>query len=76
MTVGELASAINVSKSGLSQHLSVMASKGIIIQRKEGTNVYCRLSTPKVAEACRLMREVLMENLKKQSELLKNDFVI
>lgn len=70
LNVGELATKIEVSLSSLSQHLSVMAAKGIIVQRKEGTNVYCRLSTPKVAQACQLMREVLLEHLKKNSELL------
>ena len=31
-------------KSTLSQHLSIMVSKGILHQRKEGQNVYFKLS--------------------------------
>jgi len=57
-------------KSTLSQHLSIMASKGILHQRRKGLNVYFRLSSIKVSKACVLMREVLIENLKKQNEIL------
>lgn len=58
-------------KSTLSQHLSVMVSKGILHQRKEGLNVYYKLSSPKVAKACALMREVLMDYLKKHKTILE-----
>ncbi len=70
MIYSELAEKTAVPKSSLSQHLSAMASNGIIIQRKEGKKTYCRLSTPKVAQACRLMREVLIENLQENYKLL------
>jgi len=58
-------------KSSLSQHLSVMVNKGILHQRKEGLNVYFKLSSPKVAKACGLMREVLMDYLKKHKTILE-----
>ena len=57
-------------KSNLSQHLSVMTKKGILSMRKEGQCNYYSLSSEKVAQACRLMREVLVDNLKKQKEIL------
>lgn len=58
-------------KSNLSQHLSVMTKKGILKVRRDGQCSYFSLSSEKVAKACRLMREVLIENLKEQQELLK-----
>ena len=70
MSFGELQEETGVLKSNLSQHLSLMVSNGILIQRKEGLNAYFKLSTPKIGTACRLMREVLIENLKKQSDLI------
>ena len=70
MSFGDLQEETGVLKSNLSQHLSLMVSNGILTQRKEGLNVYFKLSTPKIGTACRLMREVLIENLKKQSDLL------
>lgn len=58
-------------KSNLSQHLSVMTRKGILKVRRDGQCSYFSLSSKKVARACRLMREVLIDNLKEQQELLK-----
>lgn len=71
MSFGEMLEIIGGPKSNLSQHLSSMATKGILIQRKEGLNVYYKLSSKKVATACRIMREVLIETLEKQNEILK-----
>lgn len=71
ISFGELLKKISGAKSNLSQHLSSMTSKGILHQRKEGLNVYYKLSSKKVSTACRIMREVLIENLKKQNEILK-----
>ncbi|MBE2188808.1 MAG: winged helix-turn-helix transcriptional regulator [Candidatus Kapabacteria bacterium] len=58
-------------KSNLSQHLSVMTKKGILKMRREGQCNYYSLSSKKVAQACRLMREVLIDNLKKHSAILE-----
>ncbi|MBL4578223.1 MAG: winged helix-turn-helix transcriptional regulator [Flavobacteriales bacterium] len=58
-------------KSNLSQHLSIMTTKGILKMRREGKCNYYSLSTKKVAQACQLMREVLIDNLEKQKNLLQ-----
>ena len=72
MTFGDILAETGVLKSNLSQHLSLMVSSGILVQRKEGTNTYFKLSTERIATACQIMREVLIENIKKQSALIKN----
>ncbi len=59
-------------KSNLSQHLSVMVDNGILKVRKESRCNYYSLSSIKVAKACSMMREVLIDNLKKQQEIHKN----
>lgn len=59
-------------KSNLSQHLGVMVKKGILKMRREGASNFYSLSSRKVAQACRLMREVLIDNLKKQKEILEH----
>ena len=58
-------------KSNLSQHLSVMTKKGILKVRREGQNNYFSLSSKKVSQACRLMREVLIDNHKKHKAILE-----
>ncbi len=58
-------------KSNLSQHLSSMTKKGILKVRREGQCNYFSITSPKVVEACGLMREVLIENLKSQQKILE-----
>ncbi len=58
-------------KSNLSQHIAVMVGSGILKARKDSRCNYYSLSSPKVAKACSIMREVLMDNLKKQQQLHK-----
>lgn len=58
-------------KSGLSQHLSIMVEKGILRSRKDRRCHYFSLSSKKVAKACGLLKEVLVENLESKKELLK-----
>ena len=67
---GQLLAKTGGLKSNLSQHLSIMVGKGLLLHRKVGQNVYYKLSSRKVANACRLMREVLIEHLEKQNALL------
>lgn len=57
-------------KSNLSQHLSVMTKKGILKSRRDGKSTYFSLSSKKVAQACRLMREVLIDHLKTHTDIL------
>ena len=59
------------NKSTLSQHLSIMVDKGILKSRKDSRCNYFSLGSPKVAKACGLMREVLIDNLKKNNEILQ-----
>ena len=58
-------------KSNLSRHIAVMVGSGILKARKDSRCNYYSLSSPKVAKACSIMREVLMDNLKKQQQLHK-----
>jgi ArsR family transcriptional regulator len=60
-TVTELVVALGASKANVSQHLAVMRHKGILTSRREGVNIYYRVSNPKVIDACTLMKEVLFE---------------
>ncbi len=71
-TVGELMQAMNIAQANLSQHLAIMRQKGIVVGRREGANVYYRLSNPKIIQACDLMREVLLENLRAGVELAQS----
>ena len=68
---GEIADKTGIAKPSLSQHLSIMVDKGILIQRKEGLKSFFKVSTDKVSKACQLMREVLIERLELSTKILK-----
>jgi len=63
MSVAAMVAALDIAKPNLSQHLAVMRQKGILTTRRQGTTIYYRLATPQITEACRIMRQVLLEAL-------------
>ena len=71
LAVGELADKMDVKISNLSQHLSLMKSKGILTSRRDGVHIYYRIANPKVIKACGLMKEVMTELLEAQGRLSK-----
>ncbi len=68
-TVTELVDILGIPKANVSQHLAVMKSKGVLKSKRNGTNVYYSIAIPKVIKVCNLMREVLTEQMQKQSEI-------
>ena len=70
LSAGEICVAVGARKANVSQHLAVMRERGIVAARRSGTNVYYRLTNPKVVQAFQLMREVLVEQLGQKAALL------
>ncbi|MEK6599714.1 MAG: metalloregulator ArsR/SmtB family transcription factor [Deltaproteobacteria bacterium] len=71
LSVGELVKRLGIPKANVSQHLSILRQRRVVASRREGVNIYCRVSNPKIIKACGLMREVLMEQLMEGGRLLK-----
>lgn len=72
LSVSSIVKAMAIPKANASQHLSLMRQKGLVMSRREGTTVYYRLASPKIIEACSLMREVLLTLLANQEKLSKS----
>jgi len=70
-TVSELTEALGLRQANVSQHLAVLRQRGVVVTRKKGTSIYYRVSNPKIIQACELMRQVLVEQLKEGEELRK-----
>ena len=70
-SVDELAKALGLAKSNVSQHLAVLRHRRIVATRREGLNVFYRCGNPKMLKACALLRQVLMEQLAEGHELAK-----
>ncbi len=68
-TVSELVDILGVPKANVSQHLAVMRHKGILKSRREGINMYYSVSNLKVIQACILMKEVLVDQMKEKGKL-------
>ncbi|MBI4306353.1 MAG: winged helix-turn-helix transcriptional regulator [Chloroflexi bacterium] len=69
LTVSELVERLGIPKSNVSQHLGLMREKGVVEHRRDGAHVFYRLANPKVLQACRLMREVLLERFEQDGRL-------
>jgi len=61
--VSELQEALGISKTNISQHLSVLKSAGVLATRREGKQIYCSLAMPEVKQACQLIRKVLQAQI-------------
>jgi len=72
MAASELIERIGLSKANLSQHMGVLRSKGVILSRREGINIYYRIANLKIIQACHLMREVLLEQFQEKGKMVSN----
>ncbi|HET9524567.1 MAG TPA: metalloregulator ArsR/SmtB family transcription factor [Pyrinomonadaceae bacterium] len=57
--VSDLQKELGLSKTNISQQISVLKSAGVLVTRRNGKQIYCSLAIPEVKEACRLIRGVL-----------------
>ena len=71
-TATQLTQKVGVSKANLSQHMSILIEKGVVLSRREGINVFYKLSDDRITKACDLMREVLIKNLEQNSYMLQD----
>lgn len=72
-TVSELVDILEIPKANVSQHLAIMRLKGILKSRRNGVNIFYSIASPKVIQACSLMKEVLVELLVERRKMV--DFV-
>lgn len=71
VSVTGLIEKTRLSQANISQHLSIMKSKGIVISNRKGKNVLYKLSNPKIIKAFDIIREVLAERLRKNGKIVK-----
>jgi len=71
LSVSELARSLGVSMGNLSQHLNMMKQRRVLVSRKDGNNVYYRLANPKILEAFDLIREILFEQMQRESTIVR-----
>jgi len=63
MSVSEIAEALGVQHSNVSQHLRVMRSRHIVATRKDGQAVYYRLTNARLPKVCAEIRSILLDGI-------------
>jgi ArsR family transcriptional regulator len=69
MSATALLSALGTSKANLSKHMTLLCRAGIVEQRRQGRQVYYRLTHPEIHQACSIMRSILYRRLKREEKL-------
>lgn len=72
MTVSEIVEKTGVSQANISQHLSILRSKGIMQSRRQGNSIYYSLSNLKILKAYDLISEVLLESLSNRNKTIED----
>ena len=70
MSVTELINKTKLSQANISQHLSIMKSKGIVSSERDGKNIFYKLTNVRIIKAFDIIREVLSERLEKNRSIL------
>ena len=58
MSVGDLAEAVDLSQSALSQHLGKMREDGLVTTRREAQTVFYRIADPNAARVLALLKNI------------------
>lgn len=69
LSVTELIKKSKLSQANISQHLGIMKARGIVVSRRDGKNVYYKLTNPKIVRAFDIIRDALVEKMKKDGRI-------
>ena len=58
VSVNELAEAVGLSQSALSQHLAKMRDEGLVATRREAQTVFYRIADPNAARLLKLLKDI------------------
>ncbi|MFH1647971.1 MAG: metalloregulator ArsR/SmtB family transcription factor [Chloroflexota bacterium] len=68
-TVGDMVAALESPQAVVSRHLAVLRGKGIVVARREGVNMYYRLTSNRIVDACDIVHEVLLEQVARNRDI-------
>ena len=57
-TVNELSKMLGTRKSNTSQHLAYLRYLGLVTTRRQGKNVFYKISDPRIVEPCKIFNEI------------------
>lgn len=71
VAVSEIVARVDVEPANLSQHLAVLRAKGLVVNRKEGNQVFYALRDPLLTEVLDNMRRYFQAHLAEALAILK-----
>lgn len=71
-SVGDLARLLDIPQANLSQHLSLLKQRKMVIARRKGINIYYHLSDQKIIQAFELLKDVLHAQLAEGEKLAES----
>jgi DNA-binding transcriptional ArsR family regulator len=69
LPVGELSRRLGLTQPNVSKHLGMMREHGLVSTRREGSNIYYRLTDARISEAVRLLKAVQADQLERRRAL-------
>jgi DNA-binding transcriptional ArsR family regulator len=67
-SVSDLQTALDIPQAAVSRHLALLRERGVVQTRREGTTIFYRLSNPKICEACDIVHQILLNQIKTSRE--------
>lgn len=71
MSAGELGVRLGLSPANLSQHLTMMKERHILVSRRDGNMAYYRIANPRLLQAFDMLREILFEQIRQDAALIE-----
>ena len=73
LNVNNLAEIVGISQSAASRHLKVLRERGLIQAQRDGAQVIYSLADDRFIQALDLLREVMLDQLSQQADLIKQN---
>ena len=70
LSAGAIQDQLGIEQANLSQHLSVLRSRQIVVNRKDGNQVFYSLRSPVLSEVLDIMRHYFQANLAEAAQML------
>jgi ArsR family transcriptional regulator len=70
LSAGAMQAKLGIEQANLSQHLAILRSRQIVVNRKEGNQVFYSLPNPVLAEVLDIMRHFCQTNLNQAIQMM------
>jgi len=72
-SVGKLCEQLRLEQANASQHLAVLRNKHVVQTRKEGNQIFYRLSDPQLSKVLEAMRQFFLAHMQEALQMLQDE---